>query len=168
MKRALWVCLVVTLILGSSMSVLAGAQMDQKSAEVRLKILPYAQVVAPANLDFGDINFADGFARRTASMNIKLYTNSDVHLGIDSAGFGHGKLDGWQQWVSYRYTLQDGRILSWHAGSGHGGWGDYGFNYTGAVITIPFEAWFQASADDWFAVQAGEYKDTLTITVSAK
>ncbi|NMB26383.1 MAG: hypothetical protein GX986_12730 [Firmicutes bacterium] len=167
MKKLLSVALIVVLVLGAGVAAMA-ASLDSRTLPVSLRILPFARVDVPENLDFGEINFADGFARRTAKTNILLYTNDNVHLRIDSAGWDQPKFNGWQNWVSYQYALQSGNILSWHAGSGHGGWGDYGFNFTGAPIVIPFEARFQATAEDWWEAQAGSYSDTLTITVTAR
>ena len=167
MKRLLGVVLVAVFVLGIG-AVAMAAPFDVKTLPVRLNILPYAQVVVPEVLDFGNIDFAGGFARRTVGTDILLYTNDNVHLKVDSAGWDQPKFNGWENWVSYRYRLQNGNILSWHAGSSHGGWGDYGFNFTGAPIVIPFEARFEAKETDWFEVQAGPYSDLLTITVSAR
>lgn len=165
--KTLKVYLMLTvLVLGINM--VASANFDTDSFDVTLEILTFAQVVVPEELVFEDINFADGFSTRDAKGTIELYTNDDVHLSVSSQGFGEPKFDGWQNWVSYRYKLQDGRTLSWHAGSSHGGWGEYGFDWTGAPIMIPFEARFKADADDWWEAQAGTYTDTLTVTVSAR
>jgi hypothetical protein len=168
MKKILYVVLVALSLLGTSVVGNAASPLDIENMDIYLKILPYAQVVAPNSLDFGEISFADGFGRRAVSTNILLYTNDNVHLSINSLGWDNPKFNGWENWVSYRYKLQNGNILSWHAGSGHGGWGDYGFNFTGAVIEIPFEARFQAKETDWFEAQAGSYSDQLVITVSAR
>lgn len=174
MKKVLTLALVVGLVMG--LSTMGMAQLASEQFDVRLNILPHAKVVVPAEgLDFGDIDFADGFARRTVGDNILVYTNTDLHITISSAGFSGTDeplkpLEGWQGWVSY-YFWPPGRAASSFSAFGWGGTWDpnpAAIPFTGAVTEIPFEARFQAKESDWFQIEAGPYTDLLTVTVTAK
>lgn len=174
MKRILPIVLVIGLLLG--LSTVSMAQLAGGEFGVNLNILPYAKVVVPsAALDFGDIDFANGFARRSVDATIQVYTNTGLHITIESKGFSGTAdplkpLEGWQGWVSYYYWLPNSTPLSFSAHGWAGTWdpNPAAISFTGAVTDIPFQARFQASESDWYKIEAGSYSDLITVTVTAK
>ena len=174
MKRILFISLLIGLVLG--FSAVSMAQLSREQFDVQLNILPYAKVlVPPAGLDFGDIDFADGFARRTVNEKLQVYTNTGLHIRIESTGFSGTEdplkpLEGWEGWVSYYFWLP-GRNPNSFAAHGWGGTWDpnpAASPFTGAVTEIPFQARFEARESDWFQIEAGPYTDLITVTVTAK
>jgi hypothetical protein len=174
MKRILFISLVIGLVLG--FSAVSMAQLASGQFGVDLNILPHARIVVPpAGLDFGDIDFADGFARRTVDEKLLVYTNTGLHITVASRGFSGTEevlkpLEGWEGWVSYYFWLP-GRNPNSFAAHGWGGTWDpnpAAIPFTGAVTEIPFQASFEARESDWFQIEAGPYTDLITVTVTAK
>lgn len=168
MKRFLCMALVVGLVMGFSVVAMAGLATEQ--FDVYLNILPHATIVVPTSMDFGDIDFADGFARRSVEATFQIYTNADLHITVKSNGFGAGApLDGWQGWISYYLYPPNRTALSCSSVAWLGTYDpmDAPVPFTGDVTEIPFKAFLEANESDWFKIKAGSYSDLITVTVSA-
>jgi len=147
------------------------AQLNEDAFPVKIRLLEYAYLEVPEILDIGEVDFYGGFERFEVWTNIKLYTNTDVLIRFESAGFdfeGEGVNP-----VGYLYKLQHYTYQnqSFASGGWRGGWNpnDSLFHWTGDVINIPFAARVNNSVtpENFFRIKAGEYRDTITLTVSA-
>ena len=166
MKKVLFLTLVLVVALGA----VAMAKSASDSFDVKLNILHYVELVLPDSLNLEDINFADGYGRRL-STTMKLYTNDDVYVRLESAGFVDAEGNEsptLNQWVQYSWTPGTGHPFFLGAGKSVGGWGPYGYDFTGSVIDMPLKVIFKAPKADWFAARAGDYSDVITVTVFAK
>lgn len=151
-------------------TVMAAALADD-SFPVKIRLLEYAYVEVPEMLDLGEVDFYEGFDKYEVWTTIKLFTNTNVLIRFESAGFnfeGEGLNP-----VGYHYKLQHYtyQTQSFASGGWRGGWdpGDSLFRWTGDVILIPFGARINNSvnAQNFYKIRAGEYQDVITLTVSA-
>lgn len=63
------------------------AQLNEDAFPVKIRLLEYAYLEVPEILDIGEVDFYGGFERFEVWTNIKLYTNTDVLIRFESAGF---------------------------------------------------------------------------------
>jgi len=169
LKRVLVIALVSVFVFGISMVTMADS-LDGNQMSVLLTLLPYARIEVPEGLDLGVIDFYEGFNERRLDATLNLFTNTNVHVHVSSRGFGFENRFVWEtQPIYYHIVQQNGNILSFTSGGSHGGWGDYGFNWTGEMIEIPFRVWFRRiNADNFYKIEAKEWTDVITLTVSAR
>jgi len=164
-KKLVVIALASILVLAGAALTLAGP-VANGSFPVELNVLPYARVEADG-IQFGDLQWPTDFrARKSTAIN--LYTNTDVLIRFESEGFGLPI-----NMMGYYYKLQHYtyQTQSFASGGWRGGWNaaDSLFKWTGDIVTIPFEARLSGNLneDNFYQIQAGDYADTITLTVSA-
>ncbi|NLH30699.1 MAG: hypothetical protein GX475_02580, partial [Firmicutes bacterium] len=80
------------------------AALADDSFPVKIRLLEYAYVEVPEILDLGEVDFYEGFDKYEVWTTIKLFTNTNVLIRFESAGFnfeGEGLNP-----VGYHYKLQ--------------------------------------------------------------
>lgn len=178
MKKLLVIVLGIVLVFGLSTVSMAATTVPWPEGRsvsdtfgVDINILPYARLEVPEGLNLGDIDFFDGFSSRTPAADIKLYTNTDVLIKFVSQGFNFLRpQESTLNPVGYGYTLPNGHTNWFSSGGWRGGWnpGDSFIGWTGNVRTIQFWAFLQSINDNnFYEIAAGDYEDTITVTVFA-
>jgi len=191
--KKLWVILLsLVLVMGIGFGVLA-SQEDTGSLhndqtvggefDVKLNILPYAEVTFPASFDFGDIDFSEGtYGGRSlySEVGINIKANTDIYVLLDSRGFENE--DGEENeilnnWIAYSSPFKSNYFTA--------GGSDDSMNYqtvwdrgSPGVFNTNFQVRFNTSQaygnkenvdeDNFYKVKAGEYTDVITVTVSAR
>ena len=167
-KLSVFVFALVLFTIGANV---VSAALADDSFPVKVRLLEYAYLEVPEILDIGEVDFYEGFDKYEVWTTIKLFTNTNVLIRFESAGFnfeGEGLNP-----VGYHYKLQHYtyQTQSFASGGWRGGWSpdDSLFKWTGDVILIPFAARVNNSVtpENFYKIKAGEYNDIITLTVSA-
>lgn len=174
MKKLAIFGLVMMLVFSMSVVSMAFGLDSEQTIGVNLNIDPYAKLTAPASLDFDSdttdsstsVDFADGIQDNyEATGTIEYATNSDVTITASSDGFGNDEVN---SRVTYQLVSGTSNVL-WEKSP----------VFTDATTTsqwstshqgsLTIKAIFNANGTDenWYDVEAGNYSDTITFTVSA-
>jgi hypothetical protein len=149
MRKATILVILVLLVLASNKPILA----VQKNITVTVNVLPYVEFTTPEDLRLEVLVNEDN----SWSQPVYLKANCPVTVIVSSEGFKN-LLD---EYITYSIG---------------GGSTQPGFNYThswpnGTVIysgnfTVSWNGENGFVQDDWHTVEAGEYTDTITFTIS--
>lgn len=146
------------------------AAQTNNTLNVNLDLAHHATIEVLENIDFGTIDFSEGYGIPFKIGKVQLSTNDDVWVTVRSRGFQDSNgnpMDTLNSWTQYMWSPGNGTPVYTQAGKSQGGWGNLYFSFTGEKIDISIRALI-AHGGNWFNIQAGEYNDTVTVTVWPK
>lgn len=152
MKRALVLALMLVLVVS------AGVFAQQRGElEVLVKVLPYAEVEVPTQLELTVLGKGDTVDE---DLDVNIKSNSAVKVTVSSRGFYERNIG---PTITYKVGYGD---YAYEFKPGSDSW-DITFNAIGnKPYTVNF-ALDYSPGDNWHTVPAGTYSDIITWTVEA-
>lgn len=183
MKKLVILLMAMVMVVSMSLGVMAltgNIEEDNISGDINVKLYmeKYAELELPGEIDLGDIDLSDDYGKTSVEEDVVLKMNSDLVFEVASEGFGN-KLD---DWVTYKYPFGqswfapgESKTMNFRTVWAEDESDDFYYVEDGKMegyLTVGFNHHYgtgeEVDEDNFYKLLAGDYNDTLTVTVSAQ